>query len=408
MSVVLWYYSNLTGGDELSEDPVAFGAQPVQNEITPRVSVANDKMVLGQTPLKVEGGDELAVAKAFYVMSTGFDDSKTSAAKPSATVDTTDDDVVRPTEAVAASVVNEAPKVEAVAEQVASTPDEPVAAETEVKTASVAAENPEETEERAVVETEKVPTEGAMIGDATEASEIEAVDDEVTSETAVLEETHENNEPPTSEALVESDAIATEVSADATVADTVEEKLGDGTTESGTEIAKRTERMPSIPEDDTLAGESTAAVEEKAVTVIEEKNEENAARPLEENAVSDEQKKTEEVEAAEPSNAAEESVAAKVVVDESECETQSEISEAPAIDAAEPVSSTKIEDEPESEIGEYMVIDAEVAAKDAAVSKGEVGMLGFISEQLRKNSYVVSSVAVAVATIVGATLAARR
>ncbi|RLN69157.1 hypothetical protein BBP00_00000529 [Phytophthora kernoviae] len=393
MSVASWYYSNLIG-DELSEDPVAFGVQPLQNAITPRAPVVNGKVALGQVPLDAEGSDELAVAKVFYVISSGTDEIKTSPVESAVTVDTSSEEAVKLIEEIAALEVNEVPTVKAVTKQVAaepvevaaveeetaSTPDESVAlVETEVVTANVAAEEVEEIKEEVAAEPEKSFTEDVVVDNVAKASEVEAVIEEVASETAVVEETSKSvNEPPTSEVLIEepvaevvNDTIAAEVSAVSTVADNVEDKLGDVTADAAGEITKRIERMSSIPEDDTPVEENAAAVEEKAAAVVEEKTEEIATPAPDENVVSEAHEKTAEAEEAELTDAVKE-VAATVVADESECETQSEISEAPAIDAAEPATSTKIDDEPESEIGEYMVIDAEAAAKNAAVVEAAV------------------------------------
>ncbi|KAF4325156.1 hypothetical protein BBO99_00000498 [Phytophthora kernoviae] len=392
MSVASWYYSNLID-DELSEDPVAFGVQPLQNAITPRAPVVNGKVALEQVPLDAEDSDELAVAKVFYVISSGTDNIKASPVESAVTVDTSSKEAVKLTEEIAALEVNEVPTVKAVTKQVAaepvevaaveeeiaSTPDESVAlVETEVVTVNVAAEEVEEIKEEVAAEPEKSFTEDVVVDNVAKASEVEAAIEEVTSETAVVEETSKSvNEPPTSEVLIEepvaevvNDTIAAEISAVSTVADNVEDKLGDVTTDAAGEITKRIERMSSIPEDDTPVEENAAAVEEKAAAVVE-KTEEIATPVPDENVVSKAHEKTAEAEEAEPTNAVKE-VVVTVVADESECETQSEISEAPAIDAAEPATSTKIDDEPESEIGEYMVIDAEAAAKNAAVVEAAV------------------------------------
>ncbi|CEG50054.1 uncharacterized protein PHALS_07783 [Plasmopara halstedii] len=102
----------------------------------------------------------------------------------------------------------------------------------------------------------------------------------------------------------------------------------------------------------------------------------------------------------------EQSTLAKTVRDdESETETQSEKSEMNVTEAVETDVVVRVVAEPDSEIGETMVINPVVAAKEDAA---QTSSFGFIPEQLRKNSYAVSSVAVAVTTAIVATLMARR
>ncbi|CAI5728203.1 unnamed protein product [Hyaloperonospora brassicae] len=82
------------------------------------------------------------------------------------------------------------------------------------------------------------------------------------------------------------------------------------------------------------------------------------------------------------------------------------------VSAQEAVGSTcaaEVDEDLESEIDETMVIDRDVAATEAAAAPdAQTSSLSFLPEQIRNNSYAVSSVAVAVAAAVAATLLARR
>ncbi|KAI9914133.1 hypothetical protein PsorP6_005963 [Peronosclerospora sorghi] len=91
--------------------------------------------------------------------------------------------------------------------------------------------------------------------------------------------------------------------------------------------------------------------------------------------------------------------------EESETETQSEISEVPAVDVVEP---SKLNEESESEVDETMMINPMIAAKENGVGKAQAPWFNFIPAPVRHNGYAVSSVGVAVATVIAAALIARR
>ncbi|CAI5743666.1 unnamed protein product [Peronospora destructor] len=94
--------------------------------------------------------------------------------------------------------------------------------------------------------------------------------------------------------------------------------------------------------------------------------------------------------------------------DESETETQSKMLETPAIEKIEAAAVAKVNEAPEFEIDETMVIDPDVAAKEAAAIEAQTSSFSFIPEHIRNNSYAVSSVALAVTTAITAALLARR
>uniref|UniRef100_A0AAV1VP71 Uncharacterized protein n=1 Tax=Peronospora matthiolae TaxID=2874970 RepID=A0AAV1VP71_9STRA len=103
------------------------------------------------------------------------------------------------------------------------------------------------------------------------------------------------------------------------------------------------------------------------------------------------------------------SVAAKLPITHDECETaiQLESFEASAVEVVESTRAASVVEDPNSEIDETMVIDRDVAATEAADSKARTSSLSCIPDHIRNNSYAVSSVAVAVAAAVAATLLAR-
>ncbi|CAH0522371.1 unnamed protein product [Peronospora belbahrii] len=89
-------------------------------------------------------------------------------------------------------------------------------------------------------------------------------------------------------------------------------------------------------------------------------------------------------------------------------ELQSEKAEVLAIGTVQEAPAPKMNETLDSEIEETMVIDPDVAAKEAAESESQTSSFSFIPEQIRNNSYAISSVAVALATAITATLVARR
>jgi hypothetical protein len=104
------------------------------------------------------------------------------------------------------------------------------------------------------------------------------------------------------------------------------------------------------------------------------------------------------------------SVAAELPTADDEFKTaiQLESFEAFAVEAVEVTCAAMVNEDPNSEIEETMVIDRDVAATEAADSKARSSSLSCIPDHIRNNSYAVSSVAVAVAAAVAATLLARR
>ena len=104
------------------------------------------------------------------------------------------------------------------------------------------------------------------------------------------------------------------------------------------------------------------------------------------------------------------SMAAKRTTDDA-CTTASQpkSSNVSAPEAVEATCAAEVDEDLESEIEETMVIDRDVAATEAAAAPdAQTSSLSFLPEQIRNNSYAVSSVAVAVAAAVAATLLARR
>uniref|UniRef100_M4BEV1 Uncharacterized protein n=1 Tax=Hyaloperonospora arabidopsidis (strain Emoy2) TaxID=559515 RepID=M4BEV1_HYAAE len=104
------------------------------------------------------------------------------------------------------------------------------------------------------------------------------------------------------------------------------------------------------------------------------------------------------------------SVATKLPTTDDECKTaiQLESSEVSAVEVVESTRAASVIEDPNSEIEETMVIDRELAATEAADSMARTSSLSCIPDHIRNNSYAVSSVAVAVAAAVAATLLARR
>ncbi|CAI5743659.1 unnamed protein product [Peronospora destructor] len=120
------------------------------------------------------------------------------------------------------------------------------------------------------------------------------------------------------------------------------------------------------------------------------------------------EKAMEVVEAVEASSITKVIAAIIATDDESETETQSKMLETPAIEKIEAAAVAKVNEAPEFEIDETMVIDPDVAAKEAAAIEAQTSSCSFIPEHIRNNSYAVSSVALAVTTAITAALLARR
>ncbi|KAE8990141.1 hypothetical protein PR003_g2063 [Phytophthora rubi] len=235
----------------------------------------------------------------------------------------------------------------------------------------------------AVVEEEIVETVVAQAAvEEEKPAEVEPVVDEPVAEPVAADEATKDEVP---EAAIETPALTSEGP---------EEKADDVALDAIDEPRKLVTRMSSIPEDEENVVEAGQPAEEEVV-----------AEPVDVPAV---EKEEEVIDVAESTSAVEEALAAAKTVTDDVSDTQSEVSEAPATEAVDPAPVAKVDKEPESEIEETMVIDAELAAKGASAANQETSSFSFIPEQIRKNSYAVSSMAVAVTTAIVATLVARR
>ncbi|OWY97748.1 hypothetical protein PHMEG_00031646 [Phytophthora megakarya] len=161
--------------------------------------------------------------------------------------------------------------------------------------------------------------------------------------------------------------------------------------------------------DDTMAGlrmpKRMVSIPEDEENVVEVEDEEDVDQVAEETELVDNSAVDRTQEVVTP---AKELTAKPATDDESETETQSVISEVTAMGAVESVAVAKTNKEPESEIDETMVFDPAIAAKEAAAIETQASSFSFIPDQLRKNSYTVSSVAVAITTAIVTTLVTRR
>lgn len=407
MSVASWYYCNVLDDEASAVVPVVQDRQnAVQVDtkapaVRPAVSLA----------LGAEVDDELAVARSTYVLSAAFaatSEPKTVKAEPGMKelkVETVAEQVAETVETVTEEVVSETAEVVAA---------EPVSIETEALEEPVTGE--EEVVEPAKVEAaveetvSEVATVVETVHDAVEAVAVveeEAVESVVGGEEERSVELEQVDDEPVVDDVAElSDVAAAAGEAPASTCEVSEEKpldkAEDVTLDMIAEPRKLVTRMPSIPEDE----DSAAGVVEESVDVDQVAEDAATDEAVELAAV----QKTETVdEAVELPPAAEEEevpAAAKPVMDdESETETQSEISEATALEAVE---SAEVNEEPESEIDETMVIDPHVTAQEAAAAEAQTSSYSFIPKQIRDHSYTVSSVAVALATAIAATLVARR
>ncbi|KAG7391990.1 hypothetical protein PHYPSEUDO_002696 [Phytophthora pseudosyringae] len=362
MSVASWYYCNLLEDEVSAEVPVVQGLQSaVRGDLKVPAVRPSTALAWG-----AEVDDELTVGRSTYVLSAAC------AATPNATEKVE----AEPVAVEAVEVESSVPEQE---------PAEPVVTEAVAEAVEVVErENVEPVEEEEEVEKQEAATEAAAQSIAVEEETI-AEAKETVREVATA---HEAVETP---AVVEDEETPVDVEQvahepvpepDQKLAD----KAEDVTLVVDPEPRKLVTRMASIPEDD----ESVRGVDDDV--------------PADENVTEDVVvEETEELVEAVP---AEEVAATKPVSDdESETETQSEISEATATEATEAAPVAKVLDEPESEIDETMVIDPAVATKEAVA---QTSPYSFIPEPIRKNGYAVSSVAVAVATAIAAALVARR
>ncbi|KAE8989270.1 hypothetical protein PF004_g19115 [Phytophthora fragariae] len=319
-------------------------------------------------------------------------------------------DAVQTEGEVIEEVVAEPVAVEAVADEAVN---EPSSAEKEIVAEPVADEEvaAEDATEPVVVEEavkEAVNEAAAVVETVHDAVETVAVVEEEIVETVVAQAAVEEEKPAEVEPVVD-EPVAEPVAADEATKDEVpeaaietpaltsegpEEKADDVALDAIDEPRKLVTRMSSIPEDEENVVEAGQPAEEEVV-----------AEPVDVPAV---EKEEEVIDVAESTSAVEEALAAAKTVTDDVSDTQSEVSEAPATEAVDPAPVAKVDEEPESEIEETMVIDAELAAKEASAANQETSSFSFIPEQIRKNSYAVSSMAVAVTTAIVATLVARR
>ncbi|KAG1700745.1 hypothetical protein DVH05_011604 [Phytophthora capsici] len=361
MSTALWYYCNEQG--EASEAiPVVQRLQnAVQDDLKMSVVRPELKLVAG-----VEEADELAVGRTTYVLAAVFNATPNTTSVVVEKVEIKKDLVAasEPVKITTKPDVAEEPVVDVkVEEEVTQIPLEEEATdvvEEKVKEPMVVHEEAEIKETVEVVKTVKDAVEIVAVVE-------EDILDSVVAQAATEEDTVSEPKETVTQETTKDEALLEQ--SDAPVVDEAEDVMID----VDPEPRKLVTRMPSIPED-------TASVHDEI--------------PKNEDVVEEEQEAPAHV---------------KPIADyESETETQSEISEAPAIEAVEPVAIAKSEDEPESEIEETMVIDPVIAAKEAAAVEKQTSAFSFIPEQIRNNSYAVSSVAVAVTTAIVATLVARR
>ncbi|KAL3658474.1 hypothetical protein V7S43_016606 [Phytophthora oleae] len=392
MSTALWYYCSVL--DEASN--VVPVVQRLQNAVqdnlkAPAVRPASELTV------GVEGDDELAVGRSTYVLAAAF------TATPVEEVEIQKDLVIvaepvkgeLKTEVAAVEVVTVKSVVEKVGEEAideAASTQEPFEEEGKEVVAEEKVEGSAVVQEEAVAveaKVEETASDVAVVETVNDAVEIVAVVEEeildsVVAQAAVEEKSVEKEaEQPVSEPAVLEEPVAKDTTKDAEGAEApaveddipIVDKAEDVILDIDPEPRKLVTRMPSIPEDtESVHGVDDELPASENEDVVEEE-------PAPEKLIAD---------------------------DESETETQSEISEAPAIEAVESVPIAKVEGEPESEIEETMVIDPALAAKEAAAVRKQTSAFSFIPEQIRNNSYAVSSVAVAVTTAIVATLVARR
>ncbi|KAK1929808.1 Zonadhesin [Phytophthora citrophthora] len=380
MSTALWYYCNEQNEASRAIPVVQRLQNAVQDDLKTSVVRREPQLVVG-----VEENDELAVGRSTYVLAAVFNaiSDMTSAVVEQEEIKK---DLVAATEpvkvAVKPDVVEEPVVVVKVEEEMT-----PIVSKEETTDAVVE----KKIDEPVVVHEESVKTEVdepvAVVETVKDAVELVAVVEEdildsVVAQASVEEESAETEaEQPVSEPVVLEETVEKETTKDEALPEApavqsdipVVDKTEDVMLDVDPEPRKLVTRMPSIPEDTESVHDEIPENED----VVEEEQEAPASE--------------------------------KPIADyESETETQSEISEAPVIEAVEPVAIAKIEDEPESEIEETMIIDPIVAAKEAAVVEKQTSAYSFIPEQIRNNSYAVSSVAVAVTTAIVATLVARR
>ncbi|RMX69502.1 hypothetical protein KXD40_002703 [Peronospora effusa] len=187
-----------------------------------------------------------------------------------------------------------------------------------------------------------------------------------------------------------------EMDAEAAASDVLAPALGDKVLGNNEDVIAEPKnhftRKAFVPED---SGNSVEAA----------KGNGEAAHVVEHGNAASMKKTIEVVEAAEASSTMKMIAAIPATGDKFQTETQSEISETPAIEKVNIAAATKGNEVSESEIDETMVIDPDVVAKEAVA---QTSSFCFIPEPIRNNSYAVSSVALAVATAITAALLARR
>ncbi|KAG6961055.1 hypothetical protein JG688_00009292 [Phytophthora aleatoria] len=376
MSVATWYYCNLL--DEVSvEVPVV---QAPQNAVDGGAKAPAVRPT-AEVALGAEVDDELAVGRSTYVLAAAF----------AATVDS------KAVKVEAEPVEQEAVTEPVVAETVEMTVEievaEPVAVEKKPEVAKEEDASPIEEEPTAPVAVDKVEEEA--IDDAAADVVREVIEEALTAEEDSVTVEAEVEETVSEVAtVVETVAVVDEVLVEPVAAQAADEQEPvEVETAKEEEVASAAAEVSSDIPDQKIAVMTLDTIEEPKLSIPEDEqsvHEDKVPTEADEKLV-DQAATTEE-----------EPAPAKPVTEyESETETQSEISEA-TVDVAKAV------EEPESEIDETMVIDPVVAAKEAAAVEAQTSSFSFIPEQIRKNSYAVSSVAVAVTTAIVATLVARR
>ncbi|KAG4060987.1 hypothetical protein JG687_00003968 [Phytophthora cactorum] len=372
MLVATWYYCNLL--DEVSvEVPVV---QAPLNAVDGGAKVPAVRPT-AEVALGAEVDDELAVGRSTYVLAAAF----------AATVDS------KAVKVEAEPVEQEAVTEPVVAETVEIEVAEPVAVEKKPEVAKEEDASPIEEEPTAPVAVDKVEEEA--IDDAAADVVHEVIEEALTAEENSVTVEAEVEETVSDVAtVVETVAVVDEVLVEPVAAQAADEQEPvEVETAKEEEVASAAAEVSSDIPDQKIAVMTLDTIEELKLSI-----------PEDEQSVHEDEVPTEADEKLvdQAATTEEEPAPAKPVTEyESETETQSEISEA-TVDVAKAV------EEPESEIDETMVIDPVVAAKEAAAVEAQTSSFSFIPEQIRKNSYAVSSVAVAVTTAIVATLVARR